>query len=109
VTVIDEAGNSTVSMPLQATTLSGGNGLPSFLSAPMVAYKGKDRAVISWETNRPCSALVEYGESNFNLQASDGQLKSKHSIVLPNLKAGQSYQFRVTATDVDGNKVEFGF
>lgn len=109
VSVTDEAGNTSVSAPIQTTTLSGGNGTPSFLAAPTVAYKSKDRAVISWETNRPCSALVEYGESSFDLQASDGQLRTKHSIVLPNLVAGQSYQFRVTATDVDGNKVEFGF
>ena len=109
VSVTDEAGNTTVSAPIQATTLVGGNGPPGFLVTPAAAYQGKDRVVISWETNRPCSALVEYGVGKFDLQASDGQLKTKHSIVLPNLKAGQSYQFRVTATDVDGNKVEFGF
>ena len=107
--VKDGSGNERVSDIIQATTLAESNGNPSFVTAPSVSYQSKDKTVISWETNRPSSAMVEYGIGNFDLQATDGQLKTKHSIVLPKLAPNNTYQFRVTATDVDGNKITFGF
>jgi hypothetical protein len=104
VSVKDQAGNEAVSDVLQVTTLATSSSDPEFVSAPVVSYQGDDRAVIEWETDRPCMALVEYGVKNYNSQVSSSELAIKHSLVLSKLKAATTYQFRVTATDVDGRK-----
>ena len=106
----DAAGNEAASDVLTATT-SGVAVLsnPQFVSAPTVSYSGKDRIVISWETDRPCNALVEYGQADFARQVSEGKMKTKQQIVITNLAPGTSFNYRVKATDVDGKSVSVGF
>ena len=104
----DQAGNTSTSSLITATTASVASANPSFVSGPTVSYQGHDRVVIEWETSRPCNALVEYGEGNYGLQVSSGQFQSKHKIVIPNLLAGTRYQFQVKVTDIDGNSTVGG-
>ena len=108
VEVVDPKVQTTTSKTLDVTTAANTAPSPQFVQAPTVSYVGKDRTVIEWETNRPCNALVEYGVGNYDQQATDGHYKTKQKIVLTNLRANRSYQFRVTATDVDGLSVVSG-
>jgi chitodextrinase len=106
--VTDQAGNERVSETFSIQTHAQTSSPPSFVTAPTVSYTDNDRVIIEWETDRPCNALVEYGPGNFDLRAEDGQYKTKQVIVLTNLTPGATYQFRVTATDVDGLSVTGG-
>jgi uncharacterized repeat protein (TIGR02543 family) len=104
ISVKDQAGNESVSEVLQVATLAGIGQDPVFVTEPTVSYEGQHRAVIEWETDRPCTALVEYGIKNYASQVSSAELSIKHSLVLPRLNPATTYQYRVTATDVDGKK-----
>jgi hypothetical protein len=107
--VRDQAGNESISPLFQATTLASARPVPVFVQAPTVTYEGSDRVVIEWETDRPCHALVEGTVGGFPLRVSDGRLLTRHSLVITNLAPGTAYQFRVTATDVDGQRVVSDF
>ena len=107
--VRDQAGNETLSPLLQATTLRSARANPVFVQAPTVAYEGADRAVIEWQTDRPCTGLIEGTVGGAPLRFSDGEVLTRHSVVLTNLTPGTSYQFRVTATDIDGLRVVSDF
>ncbi len=64
-----------------------------------------DSATISWDTDEPADAQVEYGLTNNYGQLSDfdGTLLTSHSIVLVNLSPGKTYNYRVRSKDASGN------
>lgn len=108
--VRDAAGNTAQSEPFEVTTLAVGQGAaPRFVQTPSISYQGKDRVVISWETDSPTDARIDYGAGHYGQLVSDGQRKTRHRLVVPNLNAGTAYQFRITATDIDGRSVQYGF
>ena len=108
VRVKDASGNERVSDILSVTTSAVPSESPQFIQTPQVSYAGDNRVVIDWETDTPCTALVEYGIDDYTLQVSEGKLKAKHNLVITNLAPSITYQFRVTVTDVNGNGTRWG-
>ncbi|MFA5064736.1 MAG: trypsin-like peptidase domain-containing protein [Dehalococcoidia bacterium] len=66
-----------------------------------------DRAVISWQTNRPATGQVEFGlrESYGNKTALDATMLNTHAIMLQGLVPKTVYYFRVLSVDCCGNAV----
>ncbi|MFA5079236.1 MAG: trypsin-like peptidase domain-containing protein [Dehalococcoidia bacterium] len=64
-----------------------------------------DHAVISWQTNRPATAQVEFGlkDSYGNKTALDGTLLNTHAVMLPGLVPKTAYYFRALSVDCCGN------
>ena len=62
-------------------------------------------ARVTWNTDRPCEAQVEYGPtiSYGNKSAATGSGATKHSILLTNLLPNTTYHYRVIAKDAAQN------
>ncbi len=57
-----------------------------------------DSARITWETDQPADARVDYGETaSYGDMKYDPALKTAHAFLLSNLKAGTTYYFKVTS------------
>lgn len=68
----------------------------------------KAQAVISWETDEPATAKVEYGvgvgESSFSQTSQESTLlDTSHVVVIPDLDPSQTYQVRAVSKDNAGN------
>ena len=62
------------------------------------------KAIISWTTDEPATAIVRYGTNgNFSLASTNSVLEQSHEIDLDNLLAGTAYQFIVISMDEAGN------
>lgn len=66
-----------------------------------------DRAVISWQTNRPATGQVEFGlrDSYGNKTALDTVMLTTHAAMLQGLVPKTTYYFRVLSVDCCGNAV----
>jgi len=64
-----------------------------------------DRAVISWQTNRPATGQVEFGlkDTYGNKTAPDATMLNTHAAVLQGLAPKTTYYFRVLSVDCCGN------
>jgi S1-C subfamily serine protease/peroxiredoxin len=64
-----------------------------------------DRAVISWQTNRPATGQIEFGlkDSYGNKTALDTTMLNTHAAVLQGLVPKTAYYFRVLSVDCCGN------
>jgi len=85
----------------------------STLAAPTISNVQVDNitltsADISWETTTVSSSKLYYGtNSQFNNQVDDisGASATKHSVKLSSLNHSTKYNFRLNATDIDGNNL----
>ncbi|MCH8502485.1 MAG: InlB B-repeat-containing protein, partial [Aliidiomarina sp.] len=110
VTVQDHQGQQTESDLISATTSANATSSPLlFVRQPEISYQGHDRAVVSFMTNLPTDIIVEYGINDYAERVVMTERKRNQSLVLSNLERGQSYQFRLVASDINGNTIEFGF
>jgi len=66
-----------------------------------------DRAVISWQTNRPATGQIEFGlkDSYGNRTALDTTMLNTHAVVLQGLVPKTAYYFRILSVDCCGNAV----
>lgn len=79
--------------------------------APVISsiktFVGSTTARILWATNENASSTVTYGAANASTTATvsaNGSLWAKlHTVVLDNLSASTTYNFRISATDKSGN------
>jgi len=64
-----------------------------------------DHAVISWRTNRPATAQVEFGlkDSYGNKTAVDATMLNTHAVMLQGLVPKTTYYFRALSVDCCGN------
>jgi len=64
-----------------------------------------DRAVISWQTNRPATGQVEFGpKSSYGIRtALDTTMLTTHAAILQGLLPKTTYYFRVLSVDCCGN------
>jgi len=78
---------------------------PPYLNAPTTSG-----IQLSWETDRPVAATVEWGETTSALQSRAIPRSAKRigGIQLEGLKADTPYFYRVSGTDADGNEVRSG-
>ncbi|MBM3141988.1 MAG: redoxin domain-containing protein [Chloroflexi bacterium] len=63
-------------------------------------------ATITWQTDRPATSQVEYGETDSYslITPPDEELTTYHSITLTGLKPTNTYHFRVKTEDAGGNE-----
>lgn len=65
-------------------------------------------AILSFDTNKASSAVIEYGTStNYGSSVTDesGSGTTKHTVRLKDLTDGTTYQLKITINDSDGNKL----
>jgi hypothetical protein len=63
-----------------------------------------DSALIDWDTSKPATTLLEYGQSNdYGQQKTDDNLNLDHTFKLEGLTNGAKYYLRIKNTDIDGN------
>jgi len=61
---------------------------------------------ITWQTSEPANSVIRYGTNQlFNLSLTNTDLSTVHSVKLPDLVAGVTYQFFVASSDAAGNTV----
>lgn len=67
--------------------------------------KNKVQTIISWNTNKPSTTVLVYGEGRSNEKKEilvSQDLKTKHAVVLTTLTAGKTYYFNAKSIDDDG-------
>jgi|GEM_PF-2282843 len=95
----DLATNITVSGQSTFTTKQ-----PSSLSSVKVVSTALGQATVTWTTGAAITSSVEYGLTTAYGQSKADNSKSKeHSIILADLKPGETYHFRVKGEDDNGN------
>lgn len=77
---------------------------PLIIETDTLPYDG--RAVLSWTTDEPSTARVEYGLTDaFELGAADvTELTLTHSVELGGLQAATTYNVRISSVDAFGNE-----
>jgi predicted phosphodiesterase len=80
---------------------------PKFVVQPYLQYATRSSIVIMWETETPCTAVVEYGlkfppDQSVKVEKADPM----GEVPLTNLEPGTKYFYRVVCTDADGKKLE---
>ncbi len=67
--------------------------------------------IVSWQTNKPATTLVEYDEgiiggSYKNQSTEDPTLNNSHTVIIKGLRPATSYHFRMISKDKRGNTTE---
>ena len=80
---------------------------PRFVVEPYLQFATRTTMTVMWETEAPCSAVVEYGvkfppDKTAKVEKPDAM----GEVVLSNLEPGTKYVYRVVCTDADGRKLE---
>jgi hypothetical protein len=105
----DAAGNTVVSDVFDFTTRAiPDRKAPAFTAVPSV-IKATDKSVtLTWATDEPTSAVVEYGyEGGDWLSRAVKSRKLEHQVTLVKLLPGKVYSFEVRAIDAEGNETLF--
>jgi subtilase family serine protease len=77
---------------------------PPVISAVTTTNIGQDGAQISWTTNEPAAATVQYGETPALGASQSVSWRTNHAIIsLGNLKENKTYFYKVSSTDEAGN------
>ncbi len=78
---------------------------PPVISGVTVTPELGNAALVSWSTNEPADARVDYGTSPSALtnQATSGGFTTSHALGLNGLTALTTYYYRVTSADAAGN------
>ena len=91
-----------------------------FNAGPYLNYATQNSMRILWETDRPASAFIEYGESvpldkkievstlKIPIEKGEKQEDYIHEVMLDNLKRGTTYFYNVRAVAADGTSIESG-
>jgi predicted phosphodiesterase len=80
---------------------------PRFVVEPYLQYATRTTMTVMWETESPCTAVVEYGlkfppTQSVKVEKAD----TMGEVVLSNLEPGTKYIYRVVCTDAEGRKLE---
>jgi|GEM_PF-1316149 len=87
-------------------TVDGALRIGTVMNENYLQPKNKVQTIISWETNRPSTAVLIYGEGNSKEKKEviiDEKMQMRHVAVLTTLKAGTTYYFHTKSVDKDGN------
>ena len=77
------------------------------LIAPYVQFTGPGRAVIRWETEEPCSTVVEFRLGEQTFEYVDATPVTQHEATWSGLQAERVYGYRALG-EVEGELVQFG-
>jgi predicted phosphodiesterase len=80
---------------------------PKFIVEPYLQYVTRTGITVMWETEEPCTGVVEYG-TTFppKLQAKGEKADAMGEVPLTNLEPNTKYFYRVVCTDGQGRKLE---
>jgi len=79
----------------------------TFVVPPYLQYVTQDGVTVMWETSRPSSGKVLFGETDqFGAEAAGAGDSTMHEIRLPGLKPETGYFYKVTSTDDRGRTIE---
>jgi hypothetical protein len=77
---------------------------PPIISAVAAGAISQDGATVSWTTNEPASATINYGETKaLGASRSDPWLMTSQAVTIGNLKEATTYYYEVYSTDEAGN------
>ena len=76
---------------------------PVILTGPTITSRAHNAAVIEWTTDEPATSQVRFGKTTLNESVRSGENSAQHKLVLSNLEAGTSYNFKTSSTDAVGN------
>ena len=101
----DTTGNGpAASEDLTFTTLSAPDTSPPVISNVRVRGITDRLAVVSWETDEPADAAVDFGNTSaYGSAARDGAFVLLHELTLSGLSPLTTYHFRASSSDVSGN------
>jgi len=88
-------------------------GIADPLKAPVIqnlaVQAGTTSAVITWTTDEPASASIQYGaDATYGSILSDPAYNTSHSMTISGLTSGQAVYYEVTVVDADGNTTTTG-
>ncbi len=109
----DAASNAATSELFQVQTLAASSGAdvtPPLVTGVAVAGITSRDAVVTWQTDEPALAAVEYGPSaSYGIRVSGGPaLTTQHRLQITRLTPGTKYWVAVIATDAAGNASTIG-
>jgi predicted phosphodiesterase len=80
---------------------------PRFVVEPYLQYATRTTMTVMWETEAPCTAVVEYGTKfPLRLAAKVEKPGAMGEVVLSNLEPATKYFYRVVCTDAEGRRLE---
>lgn len=76
---------------------------------PMGENDTTSSVIVSWQTNKPATTLVEYDEGVIGgtygkRSVEDSSLNNSHTVIVKDLTAASSYHYRLVSRDKRGNK-----
>jgi hypothetical protein len=76
---------------------------------PMGENDNTSSIIVSWQTNKPASTLVEYGEGVIGgiydkRSVEDTSLNNSHTVIIKDLTPASSYHYRLVSADKRSNK-----
>ena len=81
--------------------------LPPLISRVEASVTGRDSVAVTWWTDEPADSYVEYWASGISLaRVGTSQMTTSHSVMLPNIRSGVVYYYRVVSTDTAGNRAQ---
>jgi chitodextrinase len=79
--------------------------LPSQITqTPKLIDLTERTATLSWTTDEPSDAFIEYGTDSLDIQKASPDFVTQHQITLTNLISETTYQYQISATDEPGNE-----
>lgn len=106
----DGAGNQTISGNFKFTTAPAPDTVPPVVSNLMVKDVTNSSALVTWTTDEPATAQVDFGLSGSLTSSTpvDSALKTVHSVLLEGLQSFTGYSYRAVSTDAAGNTAVSG-
>lgn len=106
VTSTDAAGNRAQSADMTFRVQSADT-TPPLISRVEAGVTGRDSVAVTWWTDEPSDSYVEYWASGISMaRAGTSQMTTSHSVMLPNIRSGVVYYYRVVSTDAAGNRAQ---
>lgn len=90
------------------------NGGPEIIAGPYLQHVTQSSMTIMWETDQPCTSVVEYGQAQWVKKGRAVPLKNRieedkkktiHELILKELAVQTNYFYRVSSVNEDGAKV----
>jgi hypothetical protein len=75
---------------------------PRFIITPYLQYPTRDAITIMWETDVPCTSIVEYGPFGLTEKISSDKFTTIHEMKLTALKPKTRHYYKVTSVTPDG-------
>lgn len=89
--------------PAASEQQSAGEGGPKFLVEPYLQYATRTKITVMWETDTPCTGVVEYGTTHPPKQVAKFETRQGlGEVTLDKLEPKTRYFYRVTCTDAEG-------